>query len=163
MKLSHAGHIPWLVKSVSVSHVDIQSDPITPKIIPSPQSNDLHNITDTSTHRHTKTPTHQDAVQDEALQHLRFIRCDSESLTQEPRTQTRRARKSLRTMLGSLSQPASGREERVQRDRMHVLQIQDERVRLPKSRTKGDKGPVSRSQLQASQSTIREWKTDQVV
>jgi hypothetical protein len=147
MKLSHARRIPWLVKSVSVSHVDVQSHPITPKIIPTSQSNVLQNtnhITNKSTHRHTKTSTHQDAVQDEALQHLRFRRCDSESLAQEPRTQTRRARKSLRTMLGSLSQPASGREERVQRDRMHVLQIRDERVRLPKSCTKGDKGPVSR-------------------
>jgi len=85
MKLSHARRIPWLVKSVSVSHVDIQSHPITPKIIPSPQSNDLHNITNTSTHQHTATQRHRHTKIPRKMKYCNICASDGATLRVSPK------------------------------------------------------------------------------
>jgi hypothetical protein len=87
MKLSHAGHILWLVKSVSVSHVDPQSHSITPKskIIPNPQFNGLHNITNTSTHQHTATLRHRHTKTPCKMKHCNICASDGVTLRVSPK------------------------------------------------------------------------------
>jgi hypothetical protein len=137
-----ARHNLWLVKLVTSSHhhISFQSH-----LIPSLQ--DSHQLPKPTCkaidlYNDTNTPTHQTIKQDEALYHLHVRRRDSQSLAQDPRTQARRIRKSMRPVLGSPSQLAGRGKEQVQRDRMHVLHIRDQRGRLHESGTRGNRVPV---------------------
>jgi hypothetical protein len=132
----------WLVKIVISSHVNPISSHVGPIAFHPITLPSLSTFSDV--HNDTNTPKHQNIRQDEALQHLRIRRRVSQSLAQDPQPQAQRARKSLRAMLGSPSQPPSRIEEQVERNSVHVLHNRDQRGRLQKSSPRRNQVSVCR-------------------